>query len=396
MGFVGKIKLGSSAPEHLVGSALYGTCSTGASTAAKIVTLPSFDSLMAGITIHVKFSNANTAANPTLNVNGTGAKPIYRHGVVAMGSSGVNTWAANAVISFTYDGSAWRVDEPFDMTQLINAIYPVGSIYMSVNSTSPATLFGGTWQRIQDRFLLSAGSTYSAGATGGEATHTLTSGEMPSHKHSVGAHAHGLNSHTHGLNSHTHSLSNHTHSVGAHSHGLNSHKHTYAKANSPTGGTALTLAQMPTHGHLVRLWVNAGTKAAAYWYNGATKTIADMGRLLWESGGEFKNSSFDACQSGYGDQSGTTNLIGSGQAHTHTISTTSTDSGAATGNTANSTAFDTGAAGSGNTGAASGNTAAATGNTANSTAFDSGATGSGNAHNNMPPYLAVYVWKRTA
>ena len=38
--------------------------------------------------------------------------------------------------------------------------YPVGSIYMSVNSTSPATLFGGTWQRIQDRFLLCAGVTY--------------------------------------------------------------------------------------------------------------------------------------------------------------------------------------------------------------------------------------------
>lgn len=61
--------------------------------------------------------------------------------------------------------------------------YPVGSIYMSVNSTSPATLFGGTWQRIQDCFLLAAGSTYAAGATGGEAEHTLTINEMPSHSH---------------------------------------------------------------------------------------------------------------------------------------------------------------------------------------------------------------------
>lgn len=63
------------------------------------------------------------------------------------------------------------------------SIYPVGSIYMSVNSTSPATLFGGTWERIQDRFLLAAGSSYSAGATGGSATHTLTVDEMPSHNH---------------------------------------------------------------------------------------------------------------------------------------------------------------------------------------------------------------------
>ena len=53
---------------------------------------------------------------------------------------------------------------------LLNLIYPVGSIYMSVSSTSPATFLGGTWERIQDKFLLSAGSTYGAGATGGSAT----------------------------------------------------------------------------------------------------------------------------------------------------------------------------------------------------------------------------------
>lgn len=66
---------------------------------------------------------------------------------------------------------------------LLNAIYPVGSIYLSVSSTNPQTLFGGTWQRIQDRFLLAAGSSYAAGATGGEASHTLTRAEMPSHRH---------------------------------------------------------------------------------------------------------------------------------------------------------------------------------------------------------------------
>ena len=65
--------------------------------------------------------------------------------------------------------------------------YPVGSIYMSTVATSPATLFGGTWVRIQDRFLLAAGSTYSAGATGGEATHRLTVNEMPSHAHTIKA-----------------------------------------------------------------------------------------------------------------------------------------------------------------------------------------------------------------
>ena len=44
--------------------------------------------------------------------------------------------------------------------------------------------FGGTWEQIKDKFLLSAGDTYSAGETGGEATHTLTIDEIPPHFHS--------------------------------------------------------------------------------------------------------------------------------------------------------------------------------------------------------------------
>lgn len=68
-------------------------------------------------------------------------------------------------------------------TSIADAVYPVGSIYMSVNPADPGTLFGGTWQRIQDRFLLASGSSYAAGATGGEASHALTVGEMPSHTH---------------------------------------------------------------------------------------------------------------------------------------------------------------------------------------------------------------------
>lgn len=68
---------------------------------------------------------------------------------------------------------------------IVDLIYPVGSIYMSVNSNSPAVLFGGTWQQIEDTFLLAAGQTYSAGNTGGAADHTLTVDEMPSHKHGI-------------------------------------------------------------------------------------------------------------------------------------------------------------------------------------------------------------------
>ena len=54
---------------------------------------------------------------------------------------------------------------------------------MSTSSANPGTLFGGTWQQITGRFLLAAGGGYSAGATGGEATHKLTVAEMPAHTH---------------------------------------------------------------------------------------------------------------------------------------------------------------------------------------------------------------------
>ena len=70
-----------------------------------------------------------------------------------------------------------------EKSDLLNLTYPVGSIYMSVNNTSPANLFGGKWEQLKDRFLLGAGSSYSNGKTGGEATHTLTTAEMPSHNH---------------------------------------------------------------------------------------------------------------------------------------------------------------------------------------------------------------------
>lgn len=81
------------------------------------------------------------------------------------------------------------LNPPTEATQAVNkqyadlSAYPVGAIYISVSSTSPASLFGGTWEQIKDKFLLAAGNLYSAGATGGEAKHTLTADEMPTHAH---------------------------------------------------------------------------------------------------------------------------------------------------------------------------------------------------------------------
>lgn len=67
---------------------------------------------------------------------------------------------------------------------LLDKIFPIGSIYITVSSSSPASLFGGQWEQIKDKFLLAAGDNYTAGSSGGEATHTLSISEMPSHSHS--------------------------------------------------------------------------------------------------------------------------------------------------------------------------------------------------------------------
>ena len=90
-----------------------------------------------------------------------------------------------------------------DCTDTLKKVYPVGSIYMSTVSTNPATLFGfGTWEAMPaGRVLLaqgksSWGTTYNAGSTGGEATHQLTVGEMPSHNHSGSTNTTGVHTHT--------------------------------------------------------------------------------------------------------------------------------------------------------------------------------------------------------
>ena len=71
-------------------------------------------------------------------------------------------------------------------------VYPVGSIYMSVNNTPPSLLFGGTWEQIEDTFLLASGSAYAAGDTGGSADAVVVK-----HNHTQNSHNHTQNAHTH-------------------------------------------------------------------------------------------------------------------------------------------------------------------------------------------------------
>lgn len=89
----------------------YGYCETAAATAAKTVTVGGTFTLATGAFVIVKFKYANSASSPTLNVNGTGAKPIYQYGTTKVSTSSTTTgWTAGAVQLLVYDGSGWIRD----------------------------------------------------------------------------------------------------------------------------------------------------------------------------------------------------------------------------------------------------------------------------------------------
>lgn len=71
-----------------------------------------------------------------------------------------------------------------NFVNLLDIVYPVGSIYHSMDATSPVDFIGGTWTKIRT-FLYGADI---ANQTGGEATHMLTVDEMPAHNHDINLH----------------------------------------------------------------------------------------------------------------------------------------------------------------------------------------------------------------
>lgn len=123
----------------------FATCSTASGTVAKVVSKSGFV-LAVGAKITVKFTNSNTANSPTLNVNGTGAKYIQADGDLTYVK-----WIAGAIMEFIYDGTYWVCFAGYAL-----AGKRVGAIYQSENSTSPATLYGGSWTAITSGYYLKA------------------------------------------------------------------------------------------------------------------------------------------------------------------------------------------------------------------------------------------------
>ena len=125
--------------------------------------------------IHLTIPRGNTGRIENLTING---KPV---------ESGTITLTAADVGALATSGTAADSSKLGGKTlaEIMLTLYPVGAVYISANSTSPASLFGGTWEEMKGRFLLGRNDSHAAGSTGGEENHKLTVDEIPSHSHNA-------------------------------------------------------------------------------------------------------------------------------------------------------------------------------------------------------------------
>ena len=79
-----------------------------------------------------------------------------------------------------------KVNQKTTLTEVINKIYPVGAFWITTSYDSPASLFGGSWEQITDRFLIGAGGRYGRGSTGGKDSIKLTASQIPTLSLQVG------------------------------------------------------------------------------------------------------------------------------------------------------------------------------------------------------------------
>jgi len=231
------------------------------------------------------------------------------------------------------------LDSPLTISQkkLADLIYPVGSIYISINSTNPGTLFGGTWEQLKDRFLLGASSSYSAGNTGGATSvnsgnYSGTSGSYSGTSGSTSGTSGGPSTNTSG------GPSNNT---------------SGGPSNNTSGSTAISAAQMPSHNH--QTYNTWGVKTGTSTLNYVAGVAAD----------------------GFSGSANYTNYTGGGQGHTHTLSSHTHSL-------------------SSHTHSLSSHTHSMPSHTHSIPSHTHSIPSHNHSVSTMPPYLAVYMWKRTA
>lgn len=149
----------------------YGKCSTAATTPAKSVSITTgVFNLEAGARVTVQFTNKNTANNPTLNVNGKGAKNIFHNG--ARITTGTNKGMLYGIVDFIYDGTQWH---------LIGNYVDTNTYGGTGNTTSKIFLMGGTSQSSSNKTTYSNVGCY---ASGGYLYSNSTKVSVEGHTHS--------------------------------------------------------------------------------------------------------------------------------------------------------------------------------------------------------------------
>lgn len=137
MGYLNTLNIGGT-DYAISDGGLYGTCDSLAATTPKVVTCANFDELVEGVTVRVKFKNTNTVAtNCQLKVNNTAAKPILST-ISGSAYTGGGFWVAGEVVSFTYDGTNWCMNDCYYKDTQNTA--------GSTNSTNKLFLIGATGQ----------------------------------------------------------------------------------------------------------------------------------------------------------------------------------------------------------------------------------------------------------
>lgn len=187
------------------------TCSmeAGAPTTAGVATLKisgnyfngSFGAVANTLTVQYRYKTQGGTYGSWTSVTATKSGNTYNATATISGLNYQTTYvfqarAVDKLITISTDEQARRTTPIFDWskddfnvngtlkinnTNIFDLVYPVGSIYLSINAINPKTLFGGTWEKIEGKFLLGSSSSYSLSNTGGSATVTLTENQMPSH-----------------------------------------------------------------------------------------------------------------------------------------------------------------------------------------------------------------------
>ena len=275
--------------------------------------------------------------------------------------------------------------------QAILEAHPVGSLYWTSSTENPNKTFGGgTWSQIKDRFVLAAGDSYKQGVTGGSATITLTTAQLPSHSHSI-AHTHSFTPvGTIKMNAHTHTLNNHTHSftpTGT----LKNGSYTF-KGTTITGAVDRVITPFVSDKATVSGCFSSTTQTYKNQLvnDGWTVSRLDYVNVVINFSATPAGTITVATQPTFTGTAGTT---GSNNNNTSSTTTTGSFTGTA-GTTGNTTTKFTGTAGT--TSSTQTKFTGTAGTTGASSATNSGATGSGSSINKMPPYIVEYCWIRTA